>query len=83
MPKRKEQQKPNKRCHNCGLTCVGMFCCDWCMNTYLARRAAHQVARRSSAGTPPEKNLPRRNDLGGIDKDPERGTGWVGSGSRR
>ena len=42
-----------KRCHNCGLPCTGMFCCDWCSSTYLARYDAHQAAHRPRARSRP------------------------------
>jgi len=46
---------PTTRCHNCGLPCNGMFCCEWCINTYLARRDAHRVARRHRARSQPNE----------------------------
>jgi len=45
--------RPTKRCHNCNLACNGMFCCEWCINTYLARQDAHRVSRRSCARSQP------------------------------
>ncbi len=44
MQVNKRSSNPRKRCHNCGLPCNGMFCCEWCLNTYWARQAAHRVA---------------------------------------
>ena len=49
MPANETPRRPRERCYNCGLPCNGMFCCDWCLNTYLARRDAHQVARQRRA----------------------------------
>ncbi len=49
MPANETPKSPRKRCHNCGLPCNGMFCCDWCMSAYLARRDAHQAVRRRRA----------------------------------
>ena len=46
---------PTKRCQNCGLACNGMFCCEWCMNAYLARRDAHRIARRRPARSQPNE----------------------------
>jgi hypothetical protein len=46
---------PTKSCHNCGLTCNGMFCCEWCINTYLARQDAHRVIRRCQAQSKPNE----------------------------
>lgn len=55
MPANETPKSPRKRCHNCGLPCNGMFCCDWCMSAYLARRDAHQAARRRRARSQPDK----------------------------
>lgn len=46
---------PTERCHNCGLACNGMLCCEWCINTYLARQDAHRVARRRRARSHPNE----------------------------
>lgn len=51
----KISSSPTKHCQNCGLACNGMFCCEWCMSAYLARRDAHQVARRRRARSRPNK----------------------------
>ena len=51
----KTSSGPTKRCHNCGLECTGMFCCEWCVNTYLARQDAHRVARRRRARSQPNE----------------------------
>ena len=51
----KNLRSPTKRCHNCGLECNGMFCCEWCINTYLEREEAHRVARRAGAASRPNK----------------------------
>lgn len=48
-------RSPKGCCHNCGLPCKGMFCCDWCFDTYLARRDAHRVAHRRKAQAQPDK----------------------------
>ena len=29
------------QCQNCGQPCGGTFCCDWCMDAFLARQEAH------------------------------------------
>ena len=49
MPVNETPRRPRKRCHNCGLPCNDMFCCHWCLNTYLARREVHQAGRRRRA----------------------------------
>ena len=59
----KTSRSPTKRCHNCGLACKGMFCCDWCMDAYLARRDAHGAARRRRARSQlNEGSAPRASD---------------------
>ena len=50
----KISSSPTKRCHNCGLACNGMFCCEWCLSTYLARLDAHRIARRCRARLQPK-----------------------------
>ncbi len=51
----KTSSSPTKRCHNCGLECKGMFCCEWCVNTYFERQDAHRAARRSRARSQPNE----------------------------
>ena len=58
MPTDDASRSPNKRCHNCGLPCKGMFCCGWCFKTYLARQDAHRAARRRRAPTKADKDSP-------------------------
>lgn len=55
----KAPRDPRKRCHNCGLPCNGLFCSEWCIDTYLARRDAHQVARRRPARSQPNERTAR------------------------
>jgi hypothetical protein len=55
MNTEKTSRRPTKRCHNCGLACHGMFCCDWCMDAYLARRDAEEVARRRGGRSRPDE----------------------------
>ncbi len=57
MPTNEARGSLKKRCHNCGLPCNGIFCCDWCLNTYIARRDAHRVDRRRRARSRPDKGL--------------------------
>ncbi len=52
----KPSGSPPKRCLNCGLACKGAFCCEWCMDTYLARQDAHRVARRRRARAQPNED---------------------------
>ncbi len=40
MPTNEAPRSPRKRCLNCGLSRDAMFCCDWCLNTFIARQDA-------------------------------------------
>lgn len=51
----KTSNNSGKRCSNCGLRCKGMFCCEWCLNTYYARRDAHRCQPPSQ---PDKKSAP-------------------------
>jgi hypothetical protein len=42
MQANKTSGRPTNRCHNCGLPCNTMFCCDWCVDAYLARLKVHR-----------------------------------------
>ncbi len=48
MPTNEAPKSPRKRCLNCGLSCDGMFCCDSCLNTFIARREAAKEALEKS-----------------------------------
>jgi hypothetical protein len=62
MPADDAHKNPKKRCHNCGLPCSGMFCCDWCLSTYLARRDAHQAVRQRRTRSQSNKCSPPGSD---------------------
>ena len=49
MEANEASRNPKKHCQNCGLACNGMFCCEWCVSTYCARRDAHRMAGRRRA----------------------------------
>lgn len=49
MQVNKTTSSTKKHCHNCGLLCNGMFCCEWCLNTYCARQDAHRRRARSQS----------------------------------
>ena len=55
MQARKKPRGPKARCHNCGLECNRMFCCEWCVNTYVSRQNAHQAARRRRTRSQPDE----------------------------
>jgi hypothetical protein len=58
--------RPQKRCYNCSLPCNGMFCCDWCMDAYLARRDADRAARRrQTPEQPDQRSTPEANRTAG------------------
>ena len=56
MEPEKISRKPRKHCHNCALACNGMFCCEWCLIAYCARRDAHRLAERRRAQSQSETN---------------------------
>ena len=62
MRMNEQSRSPTKRCQNCALPCNGMFCCEWCMGTYLARRNAHDVARRERAALPSKERAGPESD---------------------
>ena len=49
----------SKQCHNCGVPCKDMFCTDWCMDAYLARRDAHETDRQRQAQVQPSHRSAR------------------------
>jgi hypothetical protein len=53
----KPPRRPTKRCYNCGLACNGMFCCEWCIDTYYARQDAQRAASRRRAQSQPNQGL--------------------------
>lgn len=55
MQVNKTSNNPRKRCQNCGLPGNRMFCCEWCLDAYLARQNAHRVARRRQARSQSDK----------------------------
>ena len=55
MPTNEAARSPRKRCLNCGLSCDGMFCCDWCLNTFIARRDAAKEGLEKSVKEVVEK----------------------------
>lgn len=64
----KASRRPTTHCHNCGLACNELFCCEWCTNTYLARMEAHRGGQARHVRSRPDKS-----SMPGTDETPARG----------
>lgn len=61
MSTNRTSSEASTTCRNCGLGCRSMFCCDWCMDAYLARRdAGRERCVRLEASQPGAANPPGR-----------------------
>ncbi len=65
-------RSPRKLCLNCGLSCDGMFCCNWCLNAFIARRDAAKEALEKSVKEAVEKIVNGIVDDLGISSDVSR-----------
>ena len=72
MSRNEEPTNPRKLCLNCGLSCDGMFCCNWCLNAFMARRDAAKEALEKSVKGAVEKIVNGIVDDLGISNDVSR-----------